>query len=123
VYIVFPAHSPSLYPFLISSPSHWYQPTRQDLFAFQFFFVKALVFLFVHDSYTGCFIVVLPCIYVLKLELLYLLYFSPFYLSPILIVISTDSKILYSFLYRKYINHVHLLNFLLLPSFSDLTSP
>jgi hypothetical protein len=82
-----------------------------------------LVFLFVHDSYMGCFIVVLPCIYVLTLELLYLLYFSPFYLSPILMVISTGSKILYSFLYRKYINHVHLLNFLLLPSFSDLIFP
>jgi hypothetical protein len=30
----------------------------------------------------------------------------------------TDLKVLYSFLYRQYINHIHLLNFLLLPSLS-----
>jgi hypothetical protein len=32
--------------------------------------------------------------------------------------ISTSLKILYSFLYRKYTTHIHLLNFLLLPSLS-----
>jgi hypothetical protein len=36
--------------------------------------------------------------------------FSPFYLSLFLTVISTNFKILYSFLYRKCINHI--LNFL-----------
>jgi hypothetical protein len=41
------------------------------------------------------------------------LYFSPFYLH---MVISTGLKILYSFLYRKNIKHIHLLNFLFLPS-------
>jgi hypothetical protein len=41
--------------------------------------------------------------------------FSFFYLSPFLMVVSMDLKILYSFLYRKYINHIHLLNVLLLP--------
>jgi hypothetical protein len=35
------------------------------------------------------------------------LFFS-FYLSPFLMVISTGLKILNSFLYRKYINHIHL---------------
>jgi hypothetical protein len=45
------------------------------------------------------------------------LFFS-FYLSPFLMVISTGFKILYSLLYRNYINHIYL-NFLLLL----LTSP
>jgi hypothetical protein len=59
-----------------------------------------------------------PCIYVLRSELVHPPYFLPFYLSRLLMVISTGLKILYSFLYRKYINYIHLLNFILLPSFS-----
>jgi hypothetical protein len=43
------------------------------------------------------------------------LFFS-FYLSPILMVVSKGLKILYSFLFRKYINHIHLLNFHYSPS-------
>jgi hypothetical protein len=39
--------------------------------------------------------------------LVHLLYFCLFYLSP-LTVISIGSKILYSFVYRKHINHIHL---------------
>jgi hypothetical protein len=35
-------------------------------------------------------------------------------------VVSTNLKILYSFLYREYINHIHLLNFLLFPSLSHM---
>jgi hypothetical protein len=46
--------------------------------------------------------------------------FCSFYLSPPL---STGLKTLYSFLYRKYINHIHLLNFLLLPSLSRMWLP
>jgi hypothetical protein len=46
-----------LHPFFISSPSHWFQlPGRRT-------------FLFVEDSYTECFIVTFPCIYVLSPEL------------------------------------------------------
>jgi hypothetical protein len=41
------------------------------------------------------------------------LHFSPFYLSPLLMEISTGLNILYSFLYRKCINYIHFLNFLL----------
>jgi hypothetical protein len=49
------------------------------------------------------------------------LFFS--YLSPLLMVVSTGLKILYLFLYRKYINCIYLLNFLLLPfSFNYHTS-
>jgi hypothetical protein len=35
-------------------------------------------------------------------KLVYPLHFSPFYLSPLLVVISTGLNILYLFLYRKY---------------------
>jgi hypothetical protein len=59
--------------------------------------------------------VTFPCIYVLQPKLVHLLYFSSFYLSPLLMVVSTVLKILYSFLYRGYINHIHFLNFPLLP--------
>jgi hypothetical protein len=52
-----------------------------------------------------------------------LFYFSSFYLSPFLMVVSTGLKILCSFLYRKYVNHVHLCNFLLLPSLSCVWPP
>jgi hypothetical protein len=53
--------------------------------------------------------------YVSYPKLVHPLYFSPFYLSPLLMVISTGLKVLYSFSYRKYFNHVHL-HFLLSPS-------
>jgi hypothetical protein len=52
------------------------------------------------------------CTYVLYPELVHLLRCSPFYLSLLLMMSSTDLKILYLFLYRKYVNHIHLLNFL-----------
>jgi hypothetical protein len=45
------------------------------------------------------------------------------YISPFLRAVSTGLKILYSFLYRKYINHIHLPNFLLLPSPSLMWHP
>jgi hypothetical protein len=48
-------------------------------------------------------------------------FISPIFLLStlaLLMVISTGLKILYSFLYRNYINHIHHLNFLLLPSLS-----
>jgi hypothetical protein len=47
--------------------------------------------------------------------LVHLFYFSSLYPSPFLMVVSASLRILYSFLYREYINHIHLLNFLLLP--------
>jgi hypothetical protein len=46
------------------------------------------------------------CIYVLYSELIPPLHFSPFYLSPVLMVISTGLNILCSFLYKKYIIHI-----------------
>jgi hypothetical protein len=58
------------------------------------------------------------CIVTLSPELVHPLCFSPFYLSPLLMVISTALKILYSLVYRKYINRIYVLNFLPLPSLS-----
>jgi hypothetical protein len=49
----------------------------------------------------------------------YMYYNSNWFISSISFL-SSGLKILYSFLYRKYINHVHLLNFLLLPSLSHM---
>jgi hypothetical protein len=65
-------------------------------------------------SYTGSFLVTLPCTLIISPKLVHLLYFTSFYLSPLLRVTSTGLKILYSSLYREYIKHIHLLNFLLL---------
>jgi hypothetical protein len=38
-----------------------------------------------------------------------------FYLSPLLMMVTTHLNIVYSFSYREYINHIHLLNFLFYP--------
>jgi hypothetical protein len=48
------------------------------------------------------------------------LYFSSFYLSPLLIVALKGLKILYSFFCREYNNHIQLLSFLLFPSCSHM---
>jgi hypothetical protein len=48
--------------------------------------------------------VTFPCKYVLLCELFHF-YFSSFYLNPLLMRISIDLKILYSFLHKKHINH------------------
>jgi hypothetical protein len=53
-----------------------------------------------------------PCIRALYPKLAHPFHFSPFYLSPLLMVSSTGLKILYSFLYRKYITHIHFLDIL-----------
>jgi hypothetical protein len=48
-------------------------------------------------------------IYILYPDFVHLLYFYSFYLSPFLMVVSTGLKILYLFLCREYINHIHFL--------------
>jgi hypothetical protein len=50
-------------------------------------------------------------VYASEPDLFHLLYFCPFYLIPFLMVVSIILKFLCSFLYREYINHIHLLNF------------
>jgi hypothetical protein len=51
------------------------------------------------------------------------LYYSPFYLNPLLMVISGGLEVLYLYLCRKCINHIHLLYFLHLLSFSHMWPP
>jgi hypothetical protein len=53
-------------------------------------------------------------------QIVHLLYFSSFCLSPLFMVALSGLKILYVFLYREYVSHIHLLNSLLLPSPSHM---
>jgi hypothetical protein len=56
----------------------------------------------------------LPCIYELQSNFVHFFYFSSFYCSPFLMVVSTSLEIIYLFLYSEYINYIHL-NFHLFP--------
>jgi hypothetical protein len=110
-------HSPT--PFSLCLPLLSLVPTtRQDLFYFLSSVLEKKTFLSVWDSYIWSFIMTFPSMYILYSELVHPFHFSLFYLSPLLMVISASLKILYLFLYRKYINHIYLLNFLLLLSLS-----
>jgi hypothetical protein len=95
----------SLYP----PPSYWCQLPRQELFYLPHFGKRHF------------------CLYNVTIwEVTFwhfhvYVYYNPnwFILSIfLLMVISTGLKTLYSFLNRKYINHIHILNFLWLPSLS-----
>jgi hypothetical protein len=86
-----------------------------------------LTFLLVWDkgSYTGSFLVIFPYINIFPYISNWLIsfIFLHFYLGPFLMVVSTGLRILYLFLYREYINNIHLLNFLLLPHPSHMWPP
>jgi hypothetical protein len=75
-----------------------------------------ITFSSVYGIYTGSFLMRFPCVDVLYFKLIHPLHFSSFYLSPLLMVILTGLNIMYSYLCRKYINHIHLLYFFLSPS-------
>jgi hypothetical protein len=63
MYTIFPPYS---YTYTISSYSPHSYPLDRTCFAFMFsIFILKMTFLFVKDSYTGCFIMTVPCIYVL----------------------------------------------------------
>jgi hypothetical protein len=99
-------------------------PPRQDLFCppvLWFCKRKEKMTFFFKATYTGSFLVALPCTYVLYPHLVHLVYFSSFYLNPFLMVVWTSLKILYAFLYREYINHIHLLPSLPSPLVCDLS--
>jgi hypothetical protein len=98
-----------LHPFFISSPFYCYQYPGAICFTFLFSVFQNKTFLL---RYLQSFIMTFPCICVLYLELILPLHFSPFYLTS-LMVISTGLKVLYSFVCRKYINHIHIFYFLL----------
>jgi hypothetical protein len=77
---------------------------------------KVIAFLLVWDkgSYTKKFLALLPRTWVSQPKLIHLYQTS----SLVLMLISRGLKILYSFLFREYTSHIHLLKFLLSPSFS-----
>jgi hypothetical protein len=76
---------------------------------------KTFLLVWYKSGYTGSFLVIFPCVYVLYPQLVYLLWLSIFYLSPFLMMVSAGLRFLYSFLYREYITHIQVLSFLLLP--------
>jgi hypothetical protein len=63
--------------------------------------------LLVYDSYIGGFIVTFSYIHVLYPKLVYPLHYSPSYTILLLKVTSTGFNCSCSYLYRKYINHIH----------------
>jgi hypothetical protein len=119
-YSIFTSSTLSLYP----PPSHWTPQTRP------FFFLSLPVlhflkktFLFAYDGYTGSFTVTFPYAYMYYAPDWFIpLLFSPFYLSPLLMVISAGFSSPYSHCI-KVINHIHLLYFLHLPSPPLVPSP
>jgi hypothetical protein len=65
---------------------------------------------------------IIPSIYVLSTDLVHFLYFSSFYFSSFLMIVSINLKVLYSFLKSEYTNHIPL-TFLLLSSPSHMWPP
>jgi hypothetical protein len=60
------------------------------------------------EFHCNIFLYVCAHIYVLCPKVGHSLHYSPFYLSPLLMAISTGVNVSYSYTYRKYIHHIHL---------------
>jgi hypothetical protein len=116
-YIIFQLHSVSFTLSLYSPFSHCYHLPAGPVFTFLFFLFKKGIFVCSNSS-TGSFSYDFSRYICIITQVGRVFHFFPFYLSPLFMVISTGLKILYSFLYRKYITHIHLFNFILLPSLS-----
>jgi hypothetical protein len=129
-------------------PTHWYQLPRQDLLCLldhgfskkhdifvrylhweipcEYIFIRILMFEYIY-TWKCITIYQMHCIYVLyvyinKVQIGSSALFFSFLSSSLLMLISIGLKSIYSLLYRKYINHIHLLNFFLLTSLSYMTS-
>jgi hypothetical protein len=93
--------SPSLYAF----PLPLVFTSGKDLF-----YLPVLHFernnLLVYDSYTGDFIETFPYIHVLYPELAHPLHCSPSYHILLLKMTSTGFNVSYSYVYRKFLNHI-----------------
>jgi hypothetical protein len=72
---------------------------------------KSMEFLLVWDkgSYTGRFLVFLPCTYVLQPTLVHLCQIFALLLIPLPIVASVNLRLLQSFLYSEHISHIQVL--------------
>jgi hypothetical protein len=75
------------------------------------------------DSYTGRFLVLLPCICVLQSKLFCLYQNSSLLPSPLPIVASASLRLLYLLLYSEHINHIQIFGFLPFPYSSHVFSP
>jgi hypothetical protein len=82
---------------------------------------KNMAFLLVWDKYiyTGRFLVLFPCIYVLQPKLIHLYQSSSLLFSHLPIVASASLRLLYLFLYSEHINHIQVFGFLPPPYPSD----
>jgi hypothetical protein len=95
------------HPFFMPSHSRLYPPPDRTCFTFLSFIYQKRTFLLVYDSYTGGFVVTFPYIHVLYPELAHPLHSSCSLL--LLVVTVTVFSVPYSYMYRKYIDHIHLL--------------
>jgi hypothetical protein len=75
------------------------------------------------DGYTGRFLVLFPCIYVLQPQLVHPYQSSSLFPSPLPIVASASLRLLYSFLYSEHINHIQDFGFLPFPYSSHAWTP
>jgi hypothetical protein len=82
--MTFPTYSPSYILSLCPAPLPLLPTSRQDLFYLPVLHLKKKRhFLLIQDSYTGSFIIVSPCLYLLSPDW-FIPPFSPFYLNPLL---------------------------------------
>jgi hypothetical protein len=81
---------------------------------------KNMAFLLVwdKDNYTGLFLVLVPCIFILQPKLVHLYQSSSVLPSSIPIVASTSLRLRYLFLYSEHINLIQVFGFLPLPYLS-----
>jgi hypothetical protein len=120
--LIFPfTHMCTQYLYHIHTPTHFspspppalIPTTYQDQFCPSIFWSwkksHFSLFIIAIQVVSGSFLVAFPCIYALLPKLVHLLYFSSFFFSLLLIVVSTGLESLYSFMYREYINNIHLL--------------
>jgi hypothetical protein len=97
-----PIHPTNPLPCHLSPPTS--TPSWQNLFYLPVLWFcigkkKRMTFLLIWDK--DSYMVIFSCIKVLWPQLVHLLYFYSFYLSPFLMVVSTSLNFLYSFLYRE----------------------
>jgi hypothetical protein len=72
----------------------------------------AFLLVWYKDNYTGSFLVLFPCMYVLQLQLIHLFQSSSLLPSPLPVVALASLKFRYSFLYSEHIKHIKVFGFL-----------
>jgi hypothetical protein len=75
------------------------------------------------ESYTGNFLVLFPCTYVLQPQLVHLFQYSALLSSPLVMVAPASLRFLYSFLHSEHIKQIQIFSFLPLPCSSHVWPP